>query len=739
MFKNILFLTFFLFPATILAQKANMDSLLSVVRKSSQNAMARIKIAEVYMNNTNKVDSAIILANEVQNLSNQPDTIYGKSYNILGNCFKSKNKLDTAQGFYDKAIKLFVKAKYSYGQASSLYNSSGISSQKGKFDEAIQKLLKAETILNTTTHEKKEILLSMIYSWLSENYKNIGLYDKAMEYYLKSDKIATSANDITQQAIVYDGIARTYTQMAEFSNAIPYYKKALQLSKQSNFQAGILRIPLNIASTYFQYSLYDSSRRSLLLDSAELAVKDLNDTYLKYNIKSKSGVYYMLLGQIAQYRKNYANSISLYDSAIAISKKSNMGSDLAKSLASKGDVLEKSGDIPTAIKFYTEAIELFKQNKAKNDLKQAYYHLAKLYYGQGDYSQAAKYYDLYYPLLNEILDEEKIKTTKQFAAKFELSKKEAQISQQNAELIEKEQNYKLVSQQFELSKQKAEIESQKQKVELLVKEKMIADKETEIFMQARENELREKEQVYQTSLKEATIVQQKTEIKAEKQRNLWLIIGSVFLASTILVLGFLYKIIRNKNKIIQGQKSEILHFHDNSLSQLRSMFKRQSELQLLGENVKTNEERVRILSILHELLHGDGSFSGDLKDYLNKICDVKSKETDIDINCTIVETVKLKPSYLKDIGIIINEIITNAVKYAFQDVNPKLVLVKAERRDNNLYLHISDNGNGLPVNFDPQKTTGFGMGYVNDLIEQHDGEMKFYNKGGANFEIKLAV
>jgi two-component system, sensor histidine kinase PdtaS len=244
---------------------------------------------------------------------------------------------------------------------------------------------------------------------------------------------------------------------------------------------------------------------------------------------------------------------------------------------------------------------------------------------------------------------------------------------------------------------------------------------------------------YETAIKEAQLTQQAVEIKTTKQKNTWLIAGALLLALITVVLIALNRIIKRKNKIIKGQKEEILHFHDNSLMQLRSMFKRQSELQLLGENVKTNEERVKTLSILHELLHGDDNFSGNLKEYLEKICDIKSKETDINIVCDIPHTIQLKPSFLKDIGIITNEILTNAVKYAFNNTATKLITLKAVQQNSNIFLHIADNGQGLPAGFNPQKTTGFGMGYVTDLVEQHDGEIKFYNKEGANFEVKLAI
>ncbi len=247
---------------------------------------------------------------------------------------------------------------------------------------------------------------------------------------------------------------------------------------------------------------------------------------------------------------------------------------------------------------------------------------------------------------------------------------------------------------------------------------------------------------YETAIKETTIAKQQTEINIQKQRNIWLLAGALGMLAVSLVLGLLYKLIRNKNKeiekqkkIIEGQKAEILHFHDNSLLQLKGMFKRQSALQL--DNDTTNEERIKVLAVLHEMLHADDVSVSNARVYITKLCELKSKETETQISCKIDDGIDVKPLLLQDMGIVINELITNAVKHSKPKDKPLLINVKIRKLGNEIHLQIGDNGQGLSEQFDPQSGNGFGLRYAIDLIKQHDGSLNYSNNNGAIFDIKL--
>lgn len=738
--KIVLLITLII-PLNIFSQKNILDSLKKEITKNPKNISAKILFAENLANT--KPDTAISICNNIIKESLQSDTIIGKAYNIIGNSFNTKQQTDTAEKVYIKAAEHFQKCKYYYGQAATLWNRANMKRKKGQFNDANELLNIAEPLLLICNHEKKYTLLGGVYQLLADNYQNIGLFEKAIENYHKSEKTIEHTQNKIQYAVVYSGLGTMYTRMGEFPQAIKYYSQCIGISKQLNFISGIWNGSFNLASTFFQYSLYDSTRRNLLLDSTEYVLENM-EASIKGKVNNyKNATYYMLKGQVFQYRNNYSSSIIYYDSAINVAEQTKMVSDLAKIFASKGDVYDKMNESKNAIEYYLKALDIFKANGAKNDLKQLYYHLAKLYFSNGDYTSAAKYYDQYYPLLNEILNEEKIKATKQFEAKYELSKKEIKILQQQNEITRQEQGLEIVNQQFLISKQKAAFESQNQKFTILLKEKEVADKEIEIFKQATLNKQNEKRRAYETSIKEATISKQNAEIKTQKQRNFWLVAGSVIAALVAFILGWLYKRIRKQNKQIEIQKQEILHNNRNNIQQLISIFNRQSETEGLKENSLANQERLYTLNLLNKLLYESGENNhADIKEYLTQLSSAKEigsgKSVKIKLN---TPSIKLKSNLLKDIGLIVNELTTNAIKYAFKNNKNPLIAINVNCDDiQNIKLQISDNGKGLPDGFNLQEQRkSFGLEFVNDLVAQHHGTIKAYNNGGSCFDISLKV
>ena len=90
------------------------------------------------------------------------------------------------------------------------------------------------------------------------------------------------------------------------------------------------------------------------------------------------------------------------------------------------------------------------------------------------------------------------------------------------------------------------------------------------------------------------------------------------------------------------------------------------------------------------------------------------------------------------LGLITNELLTNAYKYAFPgkyDGILKIIL----RKDNpdSFTLNISDNGVGLPDGFDFDKQDSLGMFIIRLLVEQLDGSISFTTNGGVSASIEV--
>ena len=92
----------------------------------------------------------------------------------------------------------------------------------------------------------------------------------------------------------------------------------------------------------------------------------------------------------------------------------------------------------------------------------------------------------------------------------------------------------------------------------------------------------------------------------------------------------------------------------------------------------------------------------------------------------------------KDIGLIINELITNAYKYAFAGIENPTIWVKLSKTiANTLYLEIGDNGKGFAASEEFSQGTSMGFGFVNDLVDQHHGQLSVNSEGGLQYQITL--
>ena len=86
-------------------------------------------------------------------------------------------------------------------------------------------------------------------------------------------------------------------------------------------------------------------------------------------------------------------------------------------------------------------------------------------------------------------------------------------------------------------------------------------------------------------------------------------------------------------------------------------------------------------------------------------------------------------------GLIVNELVSNALKYAFPDGRKGEVLVSLSENEQAVTLTISDNGIGLPPNFNFRETDSLGLQLVTSLVEQINGEIFCENKIGTKFTI----
>lgn len=147
--------------------------------------------------------------------------------------------------------------------------------------------------------------------------------------------------------------------------------------------------------------------------------------------------------------------------------------------------------------------------------------------------------------------------------------------------------------------------------------------------------------------------------------------------------------------------------------------------------------RVLSMMILYDRLYLSADWGVvSLADYLPKLVDQvlgNFPNASTAVWKTEAESLVLDAGGLSSLGIIVNELLTNVMKYA----NARNILVTARRVGDRVQVSVSDDGRGLPAGFDPAQSTGFGLSLVAMLTKSLRGTLAIEGPPGTRFIIDL--
>jgi len=161
--------------------------------------------------------------------------------------------------------------------------------------------------------------------------------------------------------------------------------------------------------------------------------------------------------------------------------------------------------------------------------------------------------------------------------------------------------------------------------------------------------------------------------------------------------------------------------------------------------LQESRNRVRSMALIHDRLYRSADFSRiDLTEYTASLVNQlflayqisdDRIERKIDIRDVHVGLDKAVP-----VGLILNELVTNAIKYAFPDQQKGRIAVSMFRdEDGSCVLTLSDNGVGMPVEVDLKEPRTLGLQIIQSLVGQLDGLMDVVRKGGTTFRIRFPL
>ncbi len=203
--------------------------------------------------------------------------------------------------------------------------------------------------------------------------------------------------------------------------------------------------------------------------------------------------------------------------------------------------------------------------------------------------------------------------------------------------------------------------------------------------------------------------------------------------------------LKEKETLLQ----EIHHRVKNNMQVISSLLKLQAgkiEDQKLKEAFLESQSRINSMSIVHEILHESHSLSKiKIEPYLQSIGrslaqSYKMKDANVTLAIT-ADDVELSIEQANPIGLILNELVSNAYKYAFNAQVSGLVRIELKKKDEvSLELVVKDNGKGMPIDFDWRNTDSLGLQLVLTLVEnQLDGYIHYEFDQGSKFTIMFEI
>jgi PAS domain S-box-containing protein len=189
---------------------------------------------------------------------------------------------------------------------------------------------------------------------------------------------------------------------------------------------------------------------------------------------------------------------------------------------------------------------------------------------------------------------------------------------------------------------------------------------------------------------------------------------------------------------------EIHHRVKNNLQIISSLLRLQSRNikdNSLQEIFQVSQQRIRSIALIHESLYRSDDLSQiNISKYLHNLtshlssihaADAKGIRFKISADNIFLDINRAIPC-----GLLLNELITNALKYAFPKETEGEIKIDLKRyKQNKLRLSIADNGIGFPQGLDFRKTESLGLQLVNSLISQLNGTIKMQQTKGTKYTL----
>ena len=580
--------------------------------------------------------------------------------------------LDKAYSLANKVLAVATAAKNNLWVGRLQITLGAILLRQEKLDSALEVLEAAKTKL-----PKKD--WPLLLTQLGYVYERRGQLSKAADYALEGLRLGDTLKDLKTQAMAYSDLSNLFWKQSKFDKGIEYGLQAVAIFKQRGIEGMDYSFTLYVTgNSYLSLKDYPNAQKYFKLALAQ------SERYQFYNNLADI---YIALNDLYTITGDYAKAALNAKQAIKYSTLLDNNFMLMRSWLSLAKLQNLINQPDSAIKSLNTCLQVATENFGdKFFLNLAYKELGKAYAAAGDYKNAYAAFQKYDVLKDSVFTAEADQRVTKLQTEFEVAQKEGTIKTQQLSL------------------------KQQHRVQLLTLGAAV------LLVLILVGLLR----TYQTNKK--VNIKLETLNKDLEHKNSQLDKRN---AENELLLKEIHHRVKNNLEIVSGllalQAAQIDHPSAQAVMQ-------------------ASQNRVLSMGIIHQKLYQKGNLAGiEMKDYFHNlsesILDTFNAADKVSITLPM-PPLNLDIDTAVPIGLITNELLTNAIKYAFPSNHPgeiKISLTETES-SNGLVFQLSDNGIGRQNNNSPQGT-GFGTELVNLLVKQLEGTLATNSNNGTTIII----
>jgi two-component sensor histidine kinase len=570
-------------------------------------------------------------------------------------------------------------------------------------DYAWEQLLLQEIDWATTSKQNK--LTARLQFYLSQVYHSQKLFSKSIPL---QEKLLQSKQDLNPNQFqkTLARLEKAYVQTNNLHKALAIRKQRLKMGLTDSFY-----------ELYADFELFDLALKEFLAFEKITPTTKMVDQYKHYRI---IGNLYFELGKIDSARKYYSIGLNLSNQQLQNSSdntpKNIHLSGRASLMGSLGRCFLAEGDYPKAIQYLLLDIEQSEDDKLNMIFKMI--HLTNAYIANKDVMNAKKFVRRIDQLLKDKEDKRmRLRATEMKSNYFTL------INQLDSALY--------YTKQYNILKEaQNEIIRKNQAILLLIN---------------LEAEDRRKDLV----ITMANLEKERSDKKAQ-QILLWGSVIVIIMAAISLIILTISNTAKSKSKELIEKKNEenelllkeLHHRVKNNLQVIYSLInlqKRRIDSPILHQSLSMVQNRIKTMSLVHQNLHENENFKEvNLEVYVKTITDYLkllylNEDKEIAIQLTVDSSIQIIMDRAITIGLLINEIVSNSMKYAFKGRAEGLITIDVQKLHNGYQMSISDNGIGFSSELAHSKSLGLYL--IENLVKQLQGRYDLESHHGTTYII----